>query len=148
SRRRSGRRLRPSRCPKTPRRSAARSAPPRRGRAAPCAATPPPPNADRPGPLPTWRSESTAAAGLGPYGCGTEAALRLSPFLDHCFVMKRALPVVLCLCLGVAGCKQLGIGPSDVGSALGAGFGGYGGGWLGAQVGSGSGRTVATIAGA
>lgn len=62
--------------------------------------------------------------------------------------MKRALPVVLCLCLGVAGCKQLGIGPSDVGSALGAGFGGYGGGWLGAQVGSGSGRTVATIAGA
>lgn len=60
--------------------------------------------------------------------------------------MKRALPLVLCL--GLAGCQELGIGAGDVGSALGAGFGGYGGGWLGSQVGSGAGQTVATIAGA
>jgi surface antigen len=60
--------------------------------------------------------------------------------------MKRAL--ILILCLGLAGCQELGIGKGEVGSALGAGFGGYGGGWLGSQIGSGAGQTVATIAGA
>lgn len=49
--------------------------------------------------------------------------------------------------LALPGCQQLGIGPGDVGSAVGVGLGGYAGGYLGSQVGSGATQTVATIAG-
>jgi surface antigen len=58
----------------------------------------------------------------------------------------RILPAAFCLVL--AGCQQLGIGPGEVGSAVGGGFGGAAGGYLGSQVGSGFGKTAATIAGA
>lgn len=60
--------------------------------------------------------------------------------------MKRA--VVSMFCLALAGCQELGIGPGDVGSAVGGGFGGAAGGYLGSQVGTGFGKTAATIAGA
>jgi surface antigen len=55
---------------------------------------------------------------------------------------------LLLLGLGLSGCQELGIGPGDVGAALGGGFGAYGGGYLGSQVGTGAVQTVSTIAGA
>ena len=60
--------------------------------------------------------------------------------------MKRLLAPVICLAL--MGCQELGIGPGDVGAAVGGGFGGAAGGYLGSQVGSGFGQTAATIVGA
>ncbi|MEQ9640759.1 MAG: RT0821/Lpp0805 family surface protein [Alphaproteobacteria bacterium] len=61
-------------------------------------------------------------------------------------VAKRVMAMGVCVLL--AGCADLGIGPKQVAGALGAGFGGLAGGTLGSKVGSGFGRTVATVGGA
>lgn len=78
---------------------------------------------------------------------GSRTLLRLALLPARtAFVRLPALGVASCLAL--TGCQQLGIGPGDVGGALGAGFGGAAGGYLGSQVGTGFVRTGATIAGA